>query len=175
MSFRRVSFIWLAALAPCAAAPPGMLAQQPYHLAVTVECGSSKTHASDAVLTWNLPAGAPDQTRIRVSIYKNGFDRGFYATIVHSLHATHSLVFSDSSPDRDKTLRSYKLLAEQPTIAVSTRLESAERSATMRVNGLQGGVNYFWQLQRRVRTEWVSDSVVRVQMPPCDHREHVPR
>lgn len=110
-------------------------------LECTVFCSETKLRTSVAEITWPSSEESLSRQVLEVTVYKNGFTRGTYATLAP---VQRGQKFSlQRIGDRREHVRGLERLV------ITDVYFSKKRGglAVVRVEGLEPGLNYFWRLR----------------------------
>ena len=137
--------------------------RQPPLPQVSVSCSDLIPGTAAATVRW-LASRAPFATsRLDVTVYRKGFDRGMYARFTLAQGLVPHPQLNDSSPPRDDSLPAYRLRGE--------RVRSSHTdTAAFRIDGLEDGINYYLRLAAVEPTSAVPGPAARLAAPTCAGR-----
>ena len=133
---------------------------------VEVSCTNSVPSSDRVTLIWNSHPPLDDRHRLDLSVYKNGFAQGRYASL-----------WPLERGQRPQRLKSSKLRPSpaEPTLRPRlTRVGSdpEQGSASVSLEGLEPGLVYELRLLTLKDDGWLPGSVARVQGPVCITEAH---
>ncbi len=110
------------------------------HVSVKVHCGTHGLHGPVATVRW-APSGSFQNTHLDYSLYRDGFQRGLFASVSFTPNATAiatAISYSSASPSRDSSLTQYQLKVRSVTQRNDT--------VTVQLTGMDPGVFYYWRV-----------------------------
>jgi len=132
----------------------------PRGLQVEVSCSPTKIRTPIARISWEGSEETLQGQRLDVTVYKDGFSRGVYASL-SSVRPSERFVIP----------RAEKALAYRPPgldlVVSNVETSRQTRRPAVVVEGLQPGLNYFWRIVAETKGLSVSSEVVRQQAPVC--------
>ena len=153
-------------------------------------CNSTVQGISKARLTWEPPksyldprlsesAGTADGIwqRVDVTVYKQGFEKDIYAmTNINRNEAEKGMNVIETrefkpmyATDPRSQRSAYENVGQTMELSVAEIAPAKEKSDAfeIQVEGLTGGVNYFWRVLSSTKDGWVPSTVVRCQALVC--------
>ncbi len=153
-------------------------------------CNSTVQGISKARLTWQPPKSYLDPKlsasagttsgvwqRVDVTVYKQGFDKNIYAmTSIYrhesekGMNIIESKAFQPMYVTDPKSQRSaYENAGQSMQLSVAEIAPAEEKSDAfeIQVEGLTGGVNYFWRVLSSTNEGWIPSGVTRCQALVC--------
>jgi hypothetical protein len=153
---------------------PSPESQQFGALECSVSCSYEKPGTAVAEIRWKatsrgaLLAESLNQQRLDVTVYKDGFARKRFAT-VQPASATRGLSTFSAEPGvpLPAALHLRVVSVRMPGAAAGSSAERglSPQAETVRVEGLEPGINYFWRLAGAPGS--ASTQTVRCQAPTC--------
>lgn len=124
------------------------------NLRCEVTCSSDKLRTSVAKIVWEPPtSGGPmgmmdadvlSAQKLEVTVYKNGFKQGQYATLSPLTDTQGAFRMLDEDPSRPRGGPLDLKVIEKEGLAASAAADSEE--AAMTIEGLSPGLNYTWRV-----------------------------
>ena len=153
-------------------------------------CNSTVQGISKARLTWKPPrsyldpklstsAGMADvvRQRVDVSVYKQGFEKNIYAmTSIYRRESEKGMNVIKSRTfqpiyvtDPKSQPAAFENVGQTMNLSVADIAPAEARSDAfeIHVEGLAGGVNYFWRVLSLTNDGWVPSDVIRCQALVC--------
>ena len=131
-------------------------------LSVEVGCAEDDPRTGFADIGWSARPDLLERQRLDVTIYKDGFERGYFVVLPLGrtddgfLHARPGQEMQEQPYGRALRLRVTDVGRPERQAAVSVRVE-----------GLDAGLEYFWRVLTRTETGWVPSPIVRRSAPTC--------
>lgn len=140
---------------------PEKLKPQEIHLTVKPFCSETKLRTGVASLTWRTNKDLFEKQRVDMTAYKRGFEKGLYTTM-WPLKKGGRFQESGSSklPDRAS---SQSLFLE----VIEMNFDRERGTTSMKVEGLEAGLNYFWRVLTLYDGKWVPSDIVSCEAPVC--------
>ncbi len=130
-----------------------------YH--VEVSCSDTKPRTAVARLTWAANKRSFDKQRLDVTIYKGGFEKNLF-TILYPLQKGQKFQTSSFAKLSDRSSnKSLYLNCERINV------DKRNGSATIEIEGLEPGLNYYMRVLNLNKRGWVPGGTVRFEVPIC--------
>ena len=151
--------------------PPHAEELAPDGLECKVYCSPTKLRTPIAELTWVAADKSLDRQGLEVTVYKNGFEKGPFARLLliergqkFTLQKTPRYTSGGRTPGLDSLFITEVRTREDRLSQRSINI------ATVQVEGLEPGLNYYWRVVSKVSGKWLASKTVqavRCQAPVC--------
>jgi hypothetical protein len=135
---------------------------------VRVGCSEDALNVPVAWLEWNDSSAGASPQRVDFTIYKDGFERNWYASIDMTRGGRAEMAPSLlRTEQRRETLRAFDVVVE-PLPANQRR---SDAKFGMQVRKLEPGLIYQWRMRTPTERGWIATHPTEVEIPVCVHDE----
>ncbi|HXD32554.1 MAG TPA: hypothetical protein VN643_15640 [Pyrinomonadaceae bacterium] len=124
-------------------------------------CSPDKLRTPVMELVWRASQASLAAERVEVTVYKDGFAKGVYVSVGASQGQSAALTTRNTAQD-DRLPPALKKLVVVDSASLSTR----PGMATIQIEGLEPGLNYFWRVVSG-SNRLVAGGAVRCKAPVC--------
>ncbi len=128
---------------------------------ITVECSRFKPRTGIATIKWIEPQRSLADRRLDLAVHKEAFENELFATVWPIEYGKESRLYNRTRYPNEALTRGLRLTTSEVN---PSRGGSA---STVKLEGLEPGLNYFWRVLKRDANGWISEGVIRIQAPTC--------
>jgi hypothetical protein len=135
-----------------------------------VYCSDEQLRTPVAELSWRSSEARMGETQIEVTVYKDGFKKGLYATLdsskgSRSFQSQKSRVAQDLIPGLSQLVVVDTSNLADPSNPSNLRVRSG--MVAVRIEGLEPGLNYTWRVVSKASGRQVTGVTATCQAPVC--------
>lgn len=137
-------------------------------LEVEVGCSKTERRTPIAVVSWRGNSLRAAGQRLDVTVYKDGFEEGEYATVPVTLGGRFEYRSETGLRSTRSANRAFDLIAvPQTSDRDILRSGGPFDGVSVEVRKLEPGVTYWWRVAGRSAEGWSPSSVTQVDAPVC--------